>query len=209
MVGLDRCPSQCWWSFTRNGWDTCSASVAPLASLPLKVLLNATQKFKCLKEVVHTQSISQKSWSSCKVVGHLKLKDINSIHRNKHLNITPIFWGWKIALKSKEILLWKGIVTKFLLPSNLHIIQGDIPHNSFVIDDKQSWNGVTPFLEKDPVVFADLVTGVTQQGNGYMTSKPSLASWSSEPEQQKCVKAKLRRLNGSRLTNGDWDRINF
>ena len=49
------------------GWDTHPASFTPLTSLTLKVLLNATQKVKCLKELGHTQSVGDKGQSSYKV----------------------------------------------------------------------------------------------------------------------------------------------
>ena len=47
MVGLKGPPAL--GSFARTGWDTCPASLAPLALLALKVLLNAIQKVKSLK----------------------------------------------------------------------------------------------------------------------------------------------------------------
>ena len=54
--------------FAPTGWDTCPASVALLTLLPFNVLLNATLsvvrvKVKYHKEVGHTQSVGQKSYS--------------------------------------------------------------------------------------------------------------------------------------------------
>ena len=46
----------------RTGWDTCTASLAPLALLALKVLLNDTRKVKSLRVKV----------KSCKEAGHFK-----------------------------------------------------------------------------------------------------------------------------------------
>ena len=55
-LGLDSSPALA--SFAHTGWDTCLALLAPLTSLVLKVLLNTTQKVKCLKEVGHlTKSV--------------------------------------------------------------------------------------------------------------------------------------------------------
>ena len=57
-VGLDRSPAPA--CFVRTGWDTCPVLLAQLTLLALKVLLNATQKVKYLKDlkmsVGHTQS---------------------------------------------------------------------------------------------------------------------------------------------------------
>ena len=46
-VDLNRSPSL--GSLSHTGWDTCLASVAPLASITLKVLLNAARKLKSCK----------------------------------------------------------------------------------------------------------------------------------------------------------------
>ena len=57
--------------FAHIGWDTCPALLAPLAylaSLALKVLLNTTQKVKCLKEVLEKSVCDTQST----LVGHLK-----------------------------------------------------------------------------------------------------------------------------------------
>ena len=47
VVGLDRTPALA--HFARTGWDTCPASLAPLALLVFTVLLSAAQKVKSLR----------------------------------------------------------------------------------------------------------------------------------------------------------------
>ena len=56
--------------FARTGLYTCPASLALLILLALKVLLNATQKVKCLKEVGHLTKPVGHTQST--LVGHLK-----------------------------------------------------------------------------------------------------------------------------------------
>ena len=68
--------------FAHTGWHTWPASLALLALLTVKVLLNATQKAKCLKEVGHlTKSVGHTQSS---LVGHLKSclksKDLSDIN---------------------------------------------------------------------------------------------------------------------------------
>ena len=56
--------------FTHTGWNTCTASLAPLA---LKDLLNATQKFKSLKEVCHlTKSVGHTQSTLIGLSWHIK-----------------------------------------------------------------------------------------------------------------------------------------
>ena len=59
-------PSQA--CFAHTGWDT--NMLAPFPSLALKVLLNATQKVKCLNKVGHlTKSVDH---TQSTIVGYLK-----------------------------------------------------------------------------------------------------------------------------------------
>ena len=41
---------------------------------------------------------------------------------------------------------------------------------------------MAPVLEEDSIVFADLVTGITQHGNVHVTPQASLTSWNVEPD---------------------------
>ena len=40
--------------YARTGWDTCPASLAPLASLALKILLNATRIYQSLWTILES-----------------------------------------------------------------------------------------------------------------------------------------------------------
>ena len=70
--------------FACTGWDTCPASLAPLASLALKVLLNAAQKifqefrFRVPRRSFILISRPQKSvFLQGTLVGHPRLKDLS------------------------------------------------------------------------------------------------------------------------------------
>ena len=55
-VGLDKSPSPA--RYARTGWDTCPALIVPLASLALKVLLNATRIYQSLWTITKSVTYS-------------------------------------------------------------------------------------------------------------------------------------------------------
>ena len=101
VVGLARLPALA--RFAHNGWDYCPATLAPLASLALKVLLNATWNVRSVRVKVKSRkevSPLNKVWSVIQqsklvisqgtLVGHLKsvmLKDLFLCRPRKNKNI--------------------------------------------------------------------------------------------------------------------------